>query len=109
MPERCTYKDPRMKINDFVNNNGKVIRHLIEDTNIETLGLLCDFLLLLLDMDKGDNSQASPKYMVLSKFCCGGIMSYLHWQATNTSKIDSTVMNSYFYDILNILHKWNNE
>lgn len=107
--KRVTYIDTEKKINDFMNNNIKVIRHLIEDANSETLGLLCEFMLSLLDIDNADIEKISPKYSVLSKFCCGGIMNYLEWQINNKSKADLKIMNSYFYDILDTMHEWNKE
>jgi len=107
--ENVLHKDSKRKISNFLNNSDKTIRHLIEDANIETFGLLCDFMLSLLEMDKADNGQVFSKQAVLSKFCCGGIINYLQWQAENTSKINRKAMDAYFFDILDTLYKWNKE
>lgn len=107
--ESATYKDNGERINDFANRSDIITKHLIEDANIETFELLCDFMLSLLEIADADNGRISLKHTVLSKFCCGGIMEYLQWQATSTSKYDYNEMNAYFNDILNTLYKWNKE
>lgn len=95
-------------ISDFTDRNSKAIKNLLEDANSETAGLLCGFMLSLLDIsaDQIDGGQMNPKYIVLSKFFCGGLMNYLQWQVESKFQGDLQTMNSHLYNLLSVLFKW---
>lgn len=103
-----SYEDIEKSINDFTDRNSKVIKNLLEDINSETAELLCDFMLLLLDIysDEIDGGHKNPKYIILSRFCCGGLMNYSKWQVENRFPEGLQMMNSYLYDLLLGLLKW---
>lgn len=104
-----TYEDIEKRINEFVNSNPKTLKNLMENVNAETSELLREFMLLMLDIhvEKMDNGEISPRYIVLSRFCSGGMMNYLLWQVTNKFQTDLPMMNPYLYDILINLLQWN--
>ena len=109
--ERDTYENIEKSVNEFVNDNSKIIKNLIENANSETSELLCDFMLSLLDInvDKADSGQMSQKHIVLSRFCSGGMMNYLQWQVSHKFPADLQMMNTYLYDILITLLQWNED
>jgi len=105
------YESLENSINDFVNNNKRIIVNLLEDANDETYELLCSFLLSFLDIsaDKIDGGPMNPKYIVLSKFCSGGLVNYLKWQVGNRFPESLPIMNSHLYDLILDLLEWYKE
>ena len=101
-------EDIEKSIGDFTDRNSKAIKNLLEDANSETAGLLCGFMLSLLDIsiDQIDGGQKNPKYIVLSKFFCGGLMNYLQWQVESKFQGDLQIMSSHLYNLLSALLKW---
>lgn len=106
--KKNSYEDMEKDVNDFVNNNKKVIKNLIENANSETSGLLCDFILLLLNINigKADKEQANLKEVVLNSILGGGMLHYLLWQVENKFPSKSPVMNPLIYDIIINLKNW---
>lgn len=108
---KYAYEDLEKNINDFVDDNMKVIKNLIENANGETNELLCDFILSLLNVniEKKTGEKINPSVAILSNFCCGGMLDYLFWQVKNEFPADFPVMNPYIYDMLTNLQKWNDK
>lgn len=106
-----THEELEKNVNDYIDNNKKIIKNLLKNANSETNELLCDFMLSLLNLniDKPDDGQVNRKYIVLSQFCAGGMLNYLSWQVKNKFPTDLPLMNPYFYDILINLQKWDEE
>lgn len=102
------YADLEKSVNNIINSNLKIIRNLVENANCETYKLLSDFMFSFLSvyLGKDDNKNTDPEYMVLSKFCSGGMMNYLMWQIENKFPKDLQVMNIHIYDILKNLLEW---
>lgn len=106
-----TYDGIENNVNAYVSSHSKQIKNLVENANSETTELLSDFMLSLLNinMDKTDDGQMDPGYIVLSKFISGGMFNYLSWQVKNRFPASSPMMNTYFYDILTHVRKWHEE
>lgn len=106
--KKYTYEDYEKFINEQVNNNAKIIINLAENANIETLELLCDYMFSLLDININNegNGQMSPKDIVFSQFCSGGMMTYFSWQVKNKFPEYLPMMNTYYYGILLNSLKW---
>lgn len=47
------------RISNFVHSNGRIIKHMMENANSETLELICDFMLALLDMKRIENGKSA--------------------------------------------------
>ena len=106
-----SYEVIENNINDFVYCNSRILKNLMEDANSETVKLLCDFLLSLLDKftDRTNKGQIDPKYIILSEFCGGGLMNYIKWQIDNRFPENLQMMNAYLYSIMLALLKWYRE
>jgi len=104
-------KDIVKCISDLIDRNSNAIKNLLKDANSETAGLLCGFLLSLLDIsaDQVDGVQVNLKYIVLSKFFCGGLINYLQWQVESKFQGDLDIMNAHLYNLLTALLKWYSE
>lgn len=109
--DKKTYEDTEKRVNDFANNNKNVIRNLIEDADTETLELLCNWILSILNIKnyKAEKEQVSLNNIILSNFCCGGMLNYILWQVKNQFPTYLQVMNPYIYNLVRNMQKWNDE
>lgn len=98
-----TYEQTEESINKFVHKNEKIIRNLIYDADSETLELLFEAVLSVLNFNAENNNykKTDPKYIVFSNFCAGGMLYYLSWQVKNNFPPEVALMNIYLYELIN--------
>lgn len=104
-----TCEQTKMIVNKCTKENKLIIRNLFGNANAETIKILCKHLLSILNIyvEEDDNEGINPQDVVLYNFCAGGIIYYLNWQIENKFPSDMQVMNSYFFDLVQHLQKWN--
>lgn len=101
-----TYEQIEKSVNKFVYHNKKIIKNIIENVNDETLDVLSECILYNSPLWENKNKITNHKYIVLSNFYAGGIISHIRWQVKNKFPSDTQMISSYLYDILQFLSEW---
>ena len=98
-------------INLFILENEKEISNLLKDAGDETLNLLSAFMLSLLDVpeQKEEPGKLSPRYVVFSNFCVGGMMKLLSWRVENKFPQDLQKINAYAISLIKHLVAWESD
>jgi len=106
-----SYVQLEKAMNQLVHENEKVITNLIKDANVETLELLDAFMFSFLgsSVEKGEDGNPSPRYIVFSNFCAGGIMKLLSWQVENKFPQDLQWINIHFVGLITHILAWETE
>jgi len=102
-----TYEQMEKSVNNFVQSNKTVIKNLMDEASDEVLIILHAYILSLLELspEKNEEGIISPKHIVLSSFCTGGVVNYLLWQVKNKFPSDIQPMNIYLFEIIETLRK----
>ena len=95
-------------INLLINENKKEISNLLKDADDETVNLLYAFMLSLLEVpeEKEENGKLSPRYIVFSNFCTGGMMKLLSWQVENKFPQELQWVNANSISLIKHLLAW---
>lgn len=95
-------------VNQSIRENTKVIVNLMENANDETLELLNNFMISLLDVpvEKSHGGVISQKYIIFSNFCAGGMLNLLSRQIKNKFPMDLQMMNTHFFGLITDLLTW---
>lgn len=106
--DKCDYESFERIVNAFVRKRTKIITNLFRDTSNETLEILKEFIVSVLNVphEKSKNGKQSQSYIVISHFCAGGIVNLLNWQIRNDFPLDSQLANGDLYLILKNLLSW---
>lgn len=105
----ATYDDLENIVNQFISKNKMIIKNIIEDADNETLDIVFNFILSLLDLtnnnsENSNSEKTNEKHIVFSNVFVGGIIYYLLWNVKNKFPMD--IMNTYLYDIIEKFKKW---
>jgi len=102
-----TYEQLEASVNNFVQNNKTVIKNILDEASNEVLAILHEYILSVLNITSGENENGilSPKHVVLSSFCAGGVINYLLWQVKNNFPSDVTPLNIYLFEIIERLRE----
>jgi len=102
------YEVMAQKINQYMNENKAMIKHLFIDADSWTLDALFDVFYIIMRMttDKTTDGLANPKYIVLSNFYISGMIHYIMWQAKNDFPQNVTAMNNHVYEVIKIFQEW---
>lgn len=105
--ETNTYEQIEETANQFVRENKKLIKNLFDGADNETLEILCDYILSVLDIaeKEGVDGELHINYVVLSNFYSGGMVYYLMWQIKNKFPSDVPVMNIHLYKVIEKLRE----
>jgi len=98
-------------INSLIHQNEKEISNLVKDASDETLNLLYAFMLSLVDVPEriDEEGQFSPRYIVFSNFCAGGMMKLLAWQVENKFPKNLQWINTYSISLIRHLKVWESD
>lgn len=102
-----TYEQTEELASQFLRENEMIIKNLLNDANNETLEIICQYILTILDMaeDEAASGESRIKYTVLSNFYSGGIIYYLTWQIKNKFPSDIPTINIYLYKVIEKLRE----
>lgn len=98
-------------INQFVQENTKIIINLVEDTNGEILKMLYDFMSSIIEttIEETENRKLSPNHIVLSNFCAGGMVNLILWQVKNRFPLETQLLNSYLHELIKLIIEWDSK
>ena len=96
------YKKIEMGINQFIIKNKKMIANVITDANMETLGLIHNFIFsdVVFFIKKNGCHIKEANYTVLANFCAGGIVNLIILLVKEEFPSDYKVMNSFTYNMI---------
>jgi len=102
------YMQLEKTLNQLVRENEKIIANLMKDANEETLALLNAFMFSFLEIsaEKDADGNLSPRYIVFSNFCTGGMMKLLSWQVDNHFPPDLQCVNPHFICLITHMLLW---
>jgi len=105
------YDDLKEFVNQFVSENGKVIKNLLIDADEYTFEVLNNFLCTIFNVDntKRSNGEIIQKNAVVVNLYINGIVNYLLWQAKNNFPFDVPMINEYSIDVIKKLCDWAKE
>lgn len=108
LKEGDSYEQEAESINNFMRNNQKLVKNIMDNANSETLNLINEFIVSLLGITRDENETGKLKFrhIVLENFCAGGIINLILWQVNNNFPEDYPIFNPYLNDILELLLKW---
>lgn len=109
--EADTYEDVKEPINQFVNENKKILKNLLVDADDETLEVVLNFLCSVLDIEQATDIDGKiiQKNIVAANLYVGGIVYYLLWQVRNNFPSDVPTINDYSFDAIKKLWDWAKE
>jgi len=95
-------------INLLIREYEKEISNLVKDADNETLNLLYAGMLSILDVpeEKEEDGKLSPRYIVFSNFCTGGMMKLLSWQVENKFPQELQWVNANSISLIKHLLAW---
>ena len=103
--KKDTKEEVEKRVNHFVSDNLKSIKHLIDNANSETSELLYNFTFSLLDlqMEETDSKEMYQERLLFTQFCSGGMMNYLWHYVNGNFSEDFQIMNPYYCGLLDAL------
>ena len=101
-----THKQMEDIVNNFISENSKIIKHLLDNANIETFSLFQDFFSSIIGVAP-EGKEEDPRNIILSKFCTGGIIDLLFWHVKENISPDTYSVYTYLYKMVKSILEWN--
>ena len=105
------YDELEEAVNQFICENKKLISHILKDANSETLTLIRRFMSSIVELaiKRKISDEISPQHTILFNFFIGGLVNLLTWIVENDYPPEITMMNTYLYEMLEIVTVWDAE
>lgn len=105
------YDELEREINQFISSNKKVIANIVKEANSETIKILREFMSSIVDLTikRKMSNDKSPHHIILFNFFIGGLFNLLTWIVENNFPPEITMMNTYFYKMVESITNWDAE
>lgn len=102
------YDELEAAMNQFIYENRKVIKNILQYADSEVLEITQDFMshVVGLSVKRNMSSETSPNHTTLLNFCTGGLMQLLLWQVKNNFPAEVKMINNYLHEMLECITEW---
>lgn len=102
------YKELESTVNEFINDNRKVIINILNEANNETSKIVYNFISSIVNASiEGRNKDPlDNNNIVLSQFCAGGILNMISRQMQNQYQDNDNLVTPYSYEMLKYIMDW---